>query len=352
MRHRIKSGQCLNCQLKYPAHYNYCPQCGQENTVVRVSFLQLLRDLFDNYITLDSRFGRTIIPFIFRPGYLSQAFNEGKRIYYIHPVRLYILMSLLYFFVFGYVAGIKNLTIRALENNKTVTDSIRQQRNLITVQGDIDFSAIARANANNNEESGSSLHNVGNNWLFRTIQQSGMTEAALLDTLKKREITIGKLPFIGNTDKIIARQLLKIGQRDLPMFINEILSNIPLMMLIMLPLLAVTLRVIYPFSPFFYIEHFVNTLYLQSFVYFIFSISMAFMGLRVLADPVIHDEWLGWCATIPHLILFLHNYKAFRRMYKQGRIMTILKLSAFTFWYATLFFIFLTLELLISFFTF
>ncbi len=39
-------------------------------------------------------------------------------------------------------------------------------------------------------------------------------------------------------------------------------------------------------------------------------------------------------------------------MYGQERMMTMLKSSAFTFWYATLFFIFLTLELLISFFTF
>jgi hypothetical protein len=348
MRHRIKSGQCLNCQLKYPAHYNYCPQCGQENTIVRVSFLQILRDLFDNYITLDSRFGRTIIPFLFRPGYLSEAFNKGKRIHYIHPVRLYILMSLLYFFVFGYVAGIKDLTIRALEGNKTATDSTGQQQNLITVQGDVDF----KVNTDNSKDSKGSLRNVGNNWLLRAIQDPQMTESALLDTIKNNEINIQKIKIINNLDKIIAKQLLKIGQRDLPMFINEILSNIPLMMLIMLPLLAVMLRVIYPFAPFYYIEHFVNILYLQSFVYFIFSISMVFMGLRVLADPAIHDEWLGWCATIPHLILLLYNYKAFRRMYKQGRIMTILKLSAFTFWYATLFFIFLTLELLISFFTF
>ncbi len=97
MRHRIRGGQCLNCQLKYPIHYNYCPQCGQENTVICISFLQMLHDLFDNYITLDSRFGRSIVPFIFRPDYLSQAFSESKCIHYIHSVRLYILMSLLHF---------------------------------------------------------------------------------------------------------------------------------------------------------------------------------------------------------------------------------------------------------------
>lgn len=351
MRHRIRGEQCLNCQLKYPAHYNYCPQCGQENTVVRISFLQLLRDLFDNYITLDSRFGRSIVPFIFRPGYLSQAFNEGKRIHYIHPVRLYILMSLLYFFVFGYVAGIKNLTIRALAKDEAAMDSIRQRKKLITVRGDINFSTISQANATN-ENSDSSLRSVGNNWFFRNIQDPTMTESALLDTLKNHGLYIKKANLIKNLDKIIAKQLLKIGQRDLPMFVNEILGNIPLMMIIMLPLLAVILRVIYPFSPFYYIEHFVNTLYLQSFVYFIFSISMVFMGLRVLADAAIHDEWMGWCVSVPHVILLLYNYKAFRRMYGQGRMMTMLKLSAFTFWYATLFFIFLTLELLISFFTF
>ncbi|WP_448519513.1 hypothetical protein [Rhodoflexus sp.] len=71
MRHRIKSEQCLNCGLKYQSQYGRCLQYGQENTTICIFFLQPLRDLFDSHITLDLRFGRAIIPFLFRLGYRS-----------------------------------------------------------------------------------------------------------------------------------------------------------------------------------------------------------------------------------------------------------------------------------------
>ncbi len=100
MRIRRKSNRCLNCASTLDGVYNYCPICGQENNDNNISFGTLFKDFFSNYISLDTRIGRSIVPFFFKPGHLTNKFNEGYRVSFVHPIRLYLIVSLFYFFTF------------------------------------------------------------------------------------------------------------------------------------------------------------------------------------------------------------------------------------------------------------
>ncbi len=100
MKIRRKSNRCLNCASTLDGVYNFCPICGQENNNNNISFGTLFRDFFSNYISIDTRIGRSIIPFFFKPGHLTNRFNEGYRVSFIHPIRLYLIVSLFYFFTF------------------------------------------------------------------------------------------------------------------------------------------------------------------------------------------------------------------------------------------------------------
>ncbi|TAE00159.1 MAG: DUF3667 domain-containing protein [Bacteroidetes bacterium] len=104
MKKRRKGHQCMNCELLVQERFNFCPQCGQENTNNRVSLKELGKDLLDNFLSFDSRLARSILPFLFKPGELTTAFNNGSRLKYIHPVRFYVIMSVFFFFVFGKIA--------------------------------------------------------------------------------------------------------------------------------------------------------------------------------------------------------------------------------------------------------
>ena len=100
MRIRRKSNNCLNCKSTLDGVYNYCPICGQENNNNNISFGRLIAEFFNNYLSFDSRFTRSLIPFFLRPGFLTNQFNAGLRVTYMNPVRLYLVVSLFYFFVF------------------------------------------------------------------------------------------------------------------------------------------------------------------------------------------------------------------------------------------------------------
>ena len=109
-----KSDHCLNCGSKFDESYNYCPNCGQENDHSRASFGILVRDFFQNYFSLDSKFSNSLLPFFFQPGYLTKKYIQGKRVSFVHPVRLYLILSLIFFFVFSMVS--KNVVEKSLND--------------------------------------------------------------------------------------------------------------------------------------------------------------------------------------------------------------------------------------------
>ena len=50
-------------------------------------------------IDIDSRIFRSILPFLFRPGFLTREYLAGKRKTYMSPFRLYLLLSVIFFFL-------------------------------------------------------------------------------------------------------------------------------------------------------------------------------------------------------------------------------------------------------------
>ena len=95
MRGVPQSGNaCLNCgQLAGPS---YCGHCGQALHDRRSPVVSLVRELFEETLSLDGRAVRTIraLP---KPGLLTQLFVQGKRIRFLTPLRLYLTASVVLF---------------------------------------------------------------------------------------------------------------------------------------------------------------------------------------------------------------------------------------------------------------
>ena len=92
-------GTCLNCAT--PIAGNFCHNCGQEATDRNVQLLPLVKEIVGDYAGLDSIFLRTVKKLIRRPGELTAAYNRGERVRYLMPVRLYFLVSIIFFFVYA-----------------------------------------------------------------------------------------------------------------------------------------------------------------------------------------------------------------------------------------------------------
>ena len=91
-----KSEHCLNCG--HPVDDEFCPKCGQRNTHYRVSFWRLIGEVLGETFELDGRIGRTILPFLVRPGLLTREYIAGRRVTYSSPVRIFIFFTLVFFF--------------------------------------------------------------------------------------------------------------------------------------------------------------------------------------------------------------------------------------------------------------
>lgn len=92
---------CLNC-----GHYveeKFCPNCGQENSEPRKPFHYLFTHFFEDLTHYDGQFWGTIKNLLFKPGKLTNTYLQGKRQIFVPPVKLYIFVSFVTFFVLSVI---------------------------------------------------------------------------------------------------------------------------------------------------------------------------------------------------------------------------------------------------------
>ncbi|MCJ0826467.1 DUF3667 domain-containing protein [Luteimonas sp. 50] len=88
---------CQNCGT--PLLGPHCYACGQPvNGLVR-HFSSIIGDFLDSVLNIDARVLRTLWPLFARPGYLSREYFAGRRVRYVSPVRLFVFLSIVTFFV-------------------------------------------------------------------------------------------------------------------------------------------------------------------------------------------------------------------------------------------------------------
>jgi Protein of unknown function (DUF3667) len=83
---------CLNCGTEVKS--KFCPECGQENLETRESFVHLAFHTIGDFFHFDSKFFRSLIPLAAKPGFLTIAYWSGKRMHYIHPLRLFFFITI------------------------------------------------------------------------------------------------------------------------------------------------------------------------------------------------------------------------------------------------------------------
>lgn len=88
---------CENCgtALQGP----YCHACGQHDFDAHRSFRHTALEALENFFHFDAKFFRNIVTLLFRPGVLTAEFNAGKRAAQMPPFRLYVFVSVLFFFI-------------------------------------------------------------------------------------------------------------------------------------------------------------------------------------------------------------------------------------------------------------
>lgn len=85
---------CLNCGAEVKG--KFCANCGQENLDTRENFFHMAFEFVSDYFHFDSKFFRSLVPLFIRPGFLTKEYWEGRRVKYIHPLRLFFFVTILF----------------------------------------------------------------------------------------------------------------------------------------------------------------------------------------------------------------------------------------------------------------
>jgi hypothetical protein len=98
---------CLNCGALL--HGTFCAACGQRVVPPNPTVRELAGDAWHELSGYDGRIMRTIRG-LARPGFLTREYLEGRRAHYLPPLRVYLILSVMFFVV---AASVPTLNGRA-----------------------------------------------------------------------------------------------------------------------------------------------------------------------------------------------------------------------------------------------
>ncbi len=286
---RVES--CQNCGS--PAGANYCPACGQDSRDHAVSVRLLMRDFAADVFTYDSRFFRSFVPLLFRPGDLTVEYVRGRRVRYIPPLRLYVFVSLLFFFVLSVQVNTGLSESGWFDQDGALPDSSEVALVL----------DLADAYPGT-EAAGASLPV----WVAaRIAEQDSVGETG----------ERGDGPWFQVSGE-------EVSANEFRAVIDGVQRLVPKAMILLQPLMAALLALVYRRSRRRFIEHLVMSLHLHAYMFLVFTVVMMvpwdLFGLIVL------------------LAIHVYIFLALRRVYGQGWMKTGVKFMLLSGAYNTLVF--------------
>ncbi len=355
-REQITRTHCENCGAELHGHW--CSQCGQAAVDYHRSFRYVIWDMLDAFLNWDSKFFASIGLLIAQPWRLTNDFVAGKRMRYFHPLRLYLLASILFFFAATY--GIKSSHFDPINLSPAQRMAVRDalQRHNVAPETRAKFEQALggqpigpkkRAKLEK-ELAETSLPKEAHDAIADRLQYGELPP----DARNKIEEAMKELPAdaraevesalkqplndaaIFQTDKdderkqdaweakLEKRAREKFGEHgtNIQLFLLTLMSNLPYMMFVCIPLFALVLKVLYIRRGVFYINHLIYALHIHTFAYL--GIMLAVLGTIGLQHLPL-GALRGWIVAALWVAFSVEVLLSVRKVYRQGWFISILK---------------------------
>ncbi len=342
------ASHCFNCGHPFFGGEKFCPECGQENKEPKLTFGSFLHQIFNGFVSWDSRFWTTIIPLLIKPGKVSKEYVEGKRQRYANPFRFYLTISVLFFLLIG--------TTRFYEKiNKLRKGAPHTTQTLITAKND---SISKTNNFKKNEHTPQKVDSI-------TTKPTETSTIKLKDNdegqfLNGNEINLDGLPMWNSFSKFhrkhpkiemeTALDSLKVAHSFYNRFIynrvqvihklnsdgdkfskigQEFMSYLSISMFILLPLFTLSLSLFYIRRKYTYVEHLVFVFHTQTVFFLLLTLFYLVSFFR--DQDLMTEVFFG--------IFLLYLFLALKKFYQQGFFKTLLKflLVNFSFFIVSIF---------------
>jgi hypothetical protein len=121
---------CPNCRTPKPDTDRFCRQCGQRHTRLNDGLYYFVSDFVTSFLSVDGRAFRTLTTLLFRPGKCSLDFLWGRRNAYLSTAQTYLVSGFFFFLIFGSWINILKiedlLTVNLGEDRVSIADLNRE----------------------------------------------------------------------------------------------------------------------------------------------------------------------------------------------------------------------------------
>lgn len=321
-------GQCSNCAtvLQGPV----CHICGQVDDRYHRPFYALIAEALDGILSFDGRAWKTLPPMLYRPGYVTQKYLSGSRASFIPPFRLYIIASLIFFLLIGFVLrdlDFDPITINAGEFNARAqleeafeegTISEEEYNSALEEIDRVDSSLQALLGGEGHEADTGQIPTEGEPDAPASQQDEDSASEAVPDLVLPDEAQghAGEDDMSSERRQQLAGLLNNISQN--PSAWGEAsLAWVPRIMFVMVPVYAILLALTYIWRRgLFFYDHLVVSIHFHAALFLAMSV-VTLLGYVI--GP-------GWALLLLVIYSNVYLYRLMRRIYGSGRISSVLRI--------------------------
>jgi hypothetical protein len=312
-------------------------------------FGSIMGDFLDTVLNIDARVFRTLWPLLSKPGYLSKEYFAGRRVRYVSPVRLFVFLSLVTFFVAQLVMpawgpGSVNFDDRDSIDRATTVAGVESARDsaiegLEATRNSIPDVPGARSGIDRGE---AKIRKKADRRIGELRGKPATAGAANADDVppvefngkpwdpKTNPVRIGWLPGFANgwINRQVGKGQANVAglQKDPDRLKNAVLGALPSTLFILLPIFALMLKTAYFFKRRLYMEHLIVALHSHAFLCLALLLVFGASALGG-AVPALSTA-TGWAEGLLFAWMPLYLLLMQKRIYGQGWIMTTLKYFA------------------------
>jgi|SRR5471030_667090 len=338
-KHYRNENDCLNCGTTLEG--KFCHNCGQENLQIRENFGHMMNHAISDYFHFDQQFFHTLKPLLLQPGKLTNEYMAGRRVQYLHPIKMYIFISIVYFLLLFQSAGENKKAEKVVGNRVNTQQALDSAKKAIEKNPVLSPAQKKKLGNKLKEKKTVTYFGIGNvtetdTDTNDTQRKYGWFRPSTDDTTYQQYIAgQEKLPkeekdnfFQRQWNKKTLSYHAKYGTMAGDVFIDEFKHNIPKMMFLLLPLFALILKLAFWTNKKYYVEHLIYSFHFHCFLF----LFLTFMMLLQLTIP--HNWGIsGWLTFLATIYIGWYIYRSLRTVYHRNRFRTISKMIGMSFMY-------------------
>jgi hypothetical protein len=306
----------------------YCPNCGQENSVIRKSFYHLFIHFFEDLTHYDNSFWRTIFYLLFKPAAVTKAYTSGKRKSFLPPMRLYIFTSFVTFLLISLFPA-ESAKITATNVKNKVEQVVPTLDSLKIDEKGVDGLTKIGIISQKENDTLKKILQVTKDIDPKKITDFGYDSTKELDSIQEYGTKKAK---VGKTEYWFLKKWLAVKEKHtnkeiIEKFGQSFIGNLPKVLFIYMPVFAFLLWLFHDKKRWLFYDHGIFTLHLFSFLLLMILLLFFIDKLFALSESPV----FGWINLIVKSIgifwMLFYFFPAHRRFYEESHLVSAFKSS-------------------------